>query len=313
MTLIEIDERLLALWRSSGSDLRRFAAACPEAGFGIAMGHKSVTLFHLESGLPTSLVRHVNLVSKAHGEGARLLERDVREVLGRLPTLKELQGTYARSSVQRAGQAVEFEFDRFIGECEADGDTIVDAKAKAAKARLANRLSDQEGLELRNRQAAIRDRFRQRDRIRKARVNRAFLAARIFATPQMKKLVFFLAAGAAVLTGAGVVTALIGAGMVVAALPDRRDAQRVRQAANAERNSDQALLVEEVRNAGRAFFARRAAFIRKSQEEARRAQKMRIQMINSRRRRGTAADSTVATTRVRAVRKPTRNRNGPER
>ena len=95
------------------------------------------------------------------------------------------------------------EFDQLIGEMEFDGEREEATKAKAGRAKLADRLSAEEKAELRDRQGRVRERYRQRDRIRRARVNRAFVSAKLFGSRAVRKTAFYLVAAGLLATGSG--------------------------------------------------------------------------------------------------------------
>ncbi len=270
-----IDDRVLLAWRRCSGDLQRLRAELDASGFSLCAGHTLVDgrpivrLIDRESLMTTSLTRHVNRVSKRAGQAAKLHEIDVGRVFGELPAEKQARAALRLDGPQRSADAVLGEFDRLIREMEADGERDQADRAKAAKERTANRLTAEERTRLRQRQALVRERYRRRDRIRRARVNRFFIAAGVFANPEVRKLAFYLLAAGAMATGAGLLGALAVAGVAVASLPSYQGARRLRAAHDQAAAKDRIAVAAELQAESRDFFRQRAIAMKLAEQRAR--------------------------------------------
>lgn len=276
-----VDARLMQAWRRCGGDLRRLRPALEELGLCLAAGNKRVEgvplvrLIDTETLLSTSLTRDLNRVRKASGEMERLQEPAIGTAIGRLPVEAEVKAALRRDAPARGTDAVLREFDQLVGEMEFDGEREEAVRAKKGRDRLAARLSAEEKAELRHRQALARERYRQRDRIRRARVNRAFVAAKLFGSRTVRKTAFYLVAAGLLATGAGLITALGAAGIAVAALPSFLSAKRLRAAAGQAAERDRAEMAGAVQLEAQRFFRERA-IARRAAEQKRKAQEERL-------------------------------------
>lgn len=316
-----IDDRVLLAWRASGGDLQRIAAALEAAGFALCAGDRivdgrpMVRLMDRESLMTTSLTRHVNRVTKRAGEPARLQETEVGQTLGPLPPEKALRVLLTREAPQRSAEALTLEFDRFIEEAGPEADQEQARKARAAREKLAARLTAEEKFALRQRQMLVKAHYRERDRVRRARVNRAFIAAGVFADPGVRKLAFYLVAAGALATGAGLLAALTVAGVAVATLPSFTSARQARADADRAMAKDRLEQAVELKDIARDFFRERAAHQRRRQREEARAQELR-RRAQIHRKRGRGVDKgTPPPAKVRQIarQRPVHRRGGPER
>lgn len=308
------DARVDFVWRKANRDLNAFVKGLPQAGFEIARGRSAMLLVDLESGFAPAVWRTIRRITGQAGESVSISDALVREACPNAPTLEQVRKIYRDGGLDGARKAVLNEFDRFTDEMDRDGQTEHAAKAKAAKAKLAFRLSEEDRLELRRRQTLVRERYRLRDRIRRARVNRAFLVAGLFAQRDVRRLAALLAAGAVLMTGAGLLGALAAAGVAVAALPTYRKAQAVQRRGELERADDNQTMAEELRVVGKDFFRQRAvAFSTQRRREKQDAERKRLEAQMRKRRSSAATRSNVQ--RGQAVVRPQRGRGrgDPER
>jgi hypothetical protein len=289
-----VDERLLEGWRRSGEDLHRLPEELEKLGFRLAAGDKlvagapAVRLIDTETLFATSLTRDLNRVRKANGDHIRIQEPELGAAIGELPSEAAVKAELRREAPQRSAADLLGEFDRLVAEAEADGEREEAAKARQGRARVAARLSTEEKEDLRTRQGRVRERYRQRDRIRRARVNRVFIAAGVFADPSVRKLAFYLVAAGALATGAGLLAALTIAGVAVAGLPSFTSARRARADAAESLAQDRVEQEVELRDTARAFFRERAIALRIA-DEKRRARERQAHLGAALRRRNQKA------------------------
>ena len=285
-----IDARLLEAWRRSDGDIRKLPAKLEALGFRLAAGDKRVAgmplvrVIDTQTLVASSLTRGLNRIRKAAGDTGRLQEPQVGATIGKLPSEAAVKAQLRREAPMRSAADLLGEFDRLVAETDADGDREEAAKARQGRDRLAARLTAEEQKDLRERQKFVRDRYRQRDRIRRARVNRAFLAARLFAGRDIRKAAFYMVAVGVLAAGAGLIPALAAAGIAIAEIPSYAGAKRLRAAA------DQAAIIEN-REMPRAVqaetqrFFRERAVARRVAEQERKAREARMRDAQANRQR----------------------------
>lgn len=285
-----LDARLLEGWRRSGGDLRKLSAELEKLGFRLAAGDKLVAgvplvrLVDTETLLATSLTRDLNRVRKAAGETIRIQEPELGAAIGKLPPEAAVKAELRRDAPQRSATDLLGEFDCLVAETEAEGEREEAAKARKGRDRVAARLTTDEQKDLRERQNLVRSRYRQRDRIRRARVNRAFLAAKLFAGREIRKAAFYLVAVGVLATGAGLIPALAAAGVAVAAIPSYVGARRRRIAADQAAIVERAEMAQAVREESQRFFRERAVARRVAEQQQRaREERMRAAQANRQR------------------------------
>lgn len=315
-----IDTRVMQAWRRAGGDLARLRAELAGVGIVLAAGDERVAgvpivqLIDTETLKPTSLTRCLNRL-RVNGDAPRLREVAVGASVGELQPVDSVKATLRRDAPQRSAAAVLGEFDRLIDGLEADGERELAVKARKGRDRVAARLSTEERQELRARQNLVRSHYRQRDRIRRARVNRAFIAAGVFADPGVRKLAFYIVAAGALATGAGLLVALTVAGVTVASLPSFTSARRARVDAVEALAQDRLAQTIELRDTTRAFFRDRVVRQIRQQRQEARVKEMRLRKQIHRKRGRDTVKGAPPPGRVRPVarQRPINRRGGPER
>ncbi|WP_293800159.1 hypothetical protein [uncultured Bosea sp.] len=285
-----INARVLYAWRQAGGDLALLREELEGAGFRLAAGDKRIAgvpivqLIDSETLKSTSLTRYLNRL-RVNGDGPRIREVAVGASMGELPAMDDVKARLRNDAPQRSAEAVLTEYDRLVAEMEADGEREEAIKAGKGRARLAARLSAEERDDLRARQMKVRGRYRQRDRIRRARVNRGFIAAKLFAGREIRKAVFYMVAVGVLATGAGLIPALAAAGIAVATIPSYASAKRLRIAADQAAIVERSEMAQAVREESQRFFRERAVArrIAEQQDLARKA-RMRAEQANLQRR-----------------------------
>ena len=290
-----LDARLLEAWRRSGGDIRKLPAELEKLGFRLAAGDKRVAgvpmvlLIDTETVHAGSLTRDLNRVRKAAGETMRIREPAMGAAVGELKPEKEVKAQLRRTAPQRADEALLGEFDRLIEEMDAAGEREEAAKAKVGRGRLAARLSAEESQTLKARQSDVRSRYRQRNRIRRARVNRSFVAAELFGSRKLRKVAFLLVSVGVLAVGGGLFTALAASGVAVGLLPSFTSAKRRRAEADQAAAVDRTAMAKELRAETQRFFRERAV-ARRSGEEKELARKARMRADQANRQRLAQAD-----------------------
>jgi hypothetical protein len=312
-----IDARLRQGWRQAGGDLACLRGELEALGFRLAAGDERIAgvpivqLIDAETLKMTSLTRHLNRL-RVFGDAPRLREVAIGASVGELPPVKEVKAQLRREAPQRSAEGLLREFDQMVAEMDADGERAEADKARKARARLAGRLSAEEKEDLRERQSRVRERYRKRDRIRRARVNRAFIAAGLFANRETRKAAFYLVAIGILATGAGLISALAVAGITVAAIPTFHSARRLRAAADREAVLERAEMAREVQEETRNFFRERAIRQKATNEQAR-ARYARLRIHRNRQRSAVRPEAPPPGSSRAVQRTPGRRRGGPER
>lgn len=225
-----LDGEVLALWIASGRDLRCFSSMLEGTDYGAAQGDKVIMLVHRPTGDSWPLRRQIARLEKREGRRLSLSAREFARVFQHAPPLATATKAPAAERLRDAHLAVQAELTRWAAELEAD-----DAKVLAGKVR---RRADGWRHAAKIEATAIRAGYRRRDLIRRRRVDRAFKAARILDRPDVRRAAFWLAATGIMMTGAGLVAALVAAGAAVQFLPARDDARRIAADARREKEHD---------------------------------------------------------------------------
>lgn len=281
-----IEARLLEAWRRTGKDLRKLPIELEKLGFRLAAGDKLVAgvplvrLIDTETLLAVSLLRSLNRVRKATGDRAPVQEPELGAIVGQLPPEAALKADLRQGAMQRSAADLLCEFDWLIAETQADGDREAASKAAKGRSRVASRLTAEELRDLSERQQLVRSRYRQRDRIRRARVNRAFIAAKLFASREVRKAAFYVVAIGVLATGAGLIPALAAGGIAVASLPSYLGAKRVRAAADQAALQERAEMAKAIHLESQRFFRERAV-ARRVAEQQRRAREERMRVAQA--------------------------------
>lgn len=312
-----LDNRLRQAWRQAGGDLSCLRREVEAVGFRLAAGDRRIAgvpivqLVDIETLKPASLTRQLNRLA-LYGDGPPFREVVIGATFGELPALAEVKYELRRDAPQRSAAAVLGEFNELIAEMEADGERAEAAKARKGRARLAARLSAEERDDLRTRQDSVKSRYRQRDRIRRARVNRAFIAAKLFASREVRKAAFYLMTVGVIATGAGLIPALAAAGFVIGALPTFHSARRLRFAADREAKLERVEMDREVQEETRSFFRERA-IRQKAMSGKASAQHTRMRIHRNRQRDVRRPEAPPPASHSAVQRSPNRRRGGPER
>ena len=185
----------------------------------LAAGDKALLVVDDKTGFAAPLARLLRQTAKSASVDLTIRERDLRAAFPNLPAFSEAREAGFITAKDEAARSVENELSMFAREADLDGRSELAARLKKARAR--EREKRREGLRqtLKERRAEIVGLYRRRDRIRRARVNRAFAAARWLASPELRRLAFVAAAGAVILAGGGLGAALVAGGVVVHLLP----------------------------------------------------------------------------------------------
>lgn len=252
-----------AEFEAAQRDLAAFGRRLGAAGLAVARGDRAILIVDAATGHHDALVRLLRREAKASGRPLTLTEVELGRAFPNLPPFVPVRDAGLAAAKAQASAAVDTEWWRALDEARAENDGVA-LQAFRAK-RLTERAAEAaEGRRvfkatLKARRAEIQALYRQRDTIRRLRVDRAFGAARLFASPRLRRVAFALAATGLLLTGASLLAALVGAGVAVGALPHRARARRFATAAQAERLRDRAAQSAEL---DRAYGDMRRTFAR---------------------------------------------------
>ena len=227
-----------SIWSAAGGDPKTFVANISLVGMRLAAGDKAVMIVDDRTGYSAPLARQVQQFAKAAGHTVKIRKEDLRTSFPDLPALKDAIQAGLADANSRATAGVSFEFDLLTAEAKIDGQGDLAERLKKARARARDKRKSAIKATLKARRAEIRALFRQRDRIRRARIGRAFRAAHWIDNQGARKLAFLLASSAALIAGGGLGIALLAGGMAIGALPTYERARAIKRLAEIERNAD---------------------------------------------------------------------------
>ena len=249
--------RAFAIFEEAGRDLETFAGRLEAAGLSVARGTKNLLLDDADdrdrkvvllvddtTGYSTSLVRLLRREGKAAGRPFAITEREVSAAFPAELPFEQVRDVGLERARAKAGREVEVERRTATFEALADGDAaeLEAFRVRRRKAREAEEAQAQIAFRatLKARRDAIQTLYRERDAVRRRRVDRAFQAAGLFATPAMKRLAFGLAAAGVLMTGGGLAMALAGGLYAAHLVPSRARARSLAAAAQRDRAGDTA-------------------------------------------------------------------------
>lgn len=251
----EWSQAAFKLFEDANRDLSTFAGRLEAAGLSTARGSKPllekdgiterdekvVLLLDDATGYCTPLVRLLRREAKAAGRPLKITEREVDAAFPQALRLKDsrdagLERTRARAEHDLAAE-------RRTAEVEAalDGDA---EEFAAYRKRRRQRQDDEVQAQaearatLKARREAIAALYRERDELRRRRVDRTFRAARLLDRPELRRLAFALAAGGVLMTGGSLALALAVGVVALDVLPTRARARAAAAAARHERAGD---------------------------------------------------------------------------
>ena len=230
--------RVFVHWLAGQGDAAKIESNFCRSGIRLAAGTKVTLVIDDATGFHAPLGRMLRQTAKARGEPLKLREQDIANIFPTLPPFEDARDAGLTAARIEAERQVDREFDRFIVEAETDDDSALAARLKKARARERGERRDRLHQTLKARRAEIVDYYRRRDRIRRARVNRAFRAARWGVDRDVRQLAFVAAAGVVALAGGGLGIALVAGGLAVAMLPDYERARALAATAAACRSQE---------------------------------------------------------------------------
>ena len=232
------------LFEGADHDLAAFAREIENSGYTVARGEEAMLLVDDETGFHTSLVRLLRREAKAVGRPLDIAERDVVAAFPDAPAFNQARDLGLARARAKAEREVEVERRAATHEALIDGDSAeLEAFRKErhrarAEAETQDRIAFQATLKARRQEISAF--YRQRDALRRRRVDRAFQAARLFDTPAFRRLAFALAAAGMLMTGGSLALAIGGGIVAMDLLPTRARARVAAAAAQRERAEDAA-------------------------------------------------------------------------
>ena len=244
----KVDAQVLHIYMQSNGSMKTFAVLLNKAGFTVGRGKSAVLVIHEDSGFYGSMARVINRAAKSAKVDLKVSAESFEAAFGRAEPSEIARADGFSRARRRAEAGLGREFAKAVFEAGADGDMN---GADAEKARLKTHLDASKdrfarAASIRAIQDAIFILYRQRDAARKRRVDRAFRTAGMVRTRGYVRRAFQLAAGATLLTGAGLTFALgVGAIAAGAAIYHRTQAypkaQKIAAEATRDRHADLAL------------------------------------------------------------------------
>ena len=250
----EWSRRAFALFERTGRDFSAFAGLLDGAGLRVARDtfsldgardeDRATLLVDDATGFATSLVRLLRREAKATGRPLAIREAEIATAFPDAPPFTKARDHGLERARQKAGREVEIEYRTASTEALVDGN-VADIEAFRIRRRrqaeeAEGRARDQLQATLKGRREEIQALYRRRDETRRRRVDRAFRQARLFETPQMRKLLFGLGASGVLLTGGSLGLAFAGGVLAMGLLPSRAQARAMAASASRERAEDAA-------------------------------------------------------------------------
>ena len=254
----EWSARAFAIFEEAGRDLTAFADRLEAAGLLVARGSKDVSpmnegprsddkvvlLVDDATGYSTSLVRLLRREAKAAGRPLAVKESEVSAAFPHAAPFGQARDAGLERARTQAERNLATERRAAGAEAALDGD-VEELEAFRRQARKAREEEDARDRSLaqttlRARREAIAALYRERDAVRRRRVDRAFQTARLLDTPDVRRAVFALAAAGVLLTGGSLALALAAGVVILELLPTRARARAAAAAARHERAGDAA-------------------------------------------------------------------------
>ncbi len=230
------------LFEGCHRNLDVFAGKIEGSGFMVAQGDRAILLVDDKTGYHTSLVRLLRREAKAAGRPLDMSEQDVAAAFPTAPPFDQARDTGLERARAKAERDVEVERRTATYEAIADADTAELEAFRVSRRKAKEQDEAQERARfqatLKARREVIQALYRERDAVRRRRVDRAFRAARVFATPELRRLAFGLAAAGVLMTGGGLVMALAGGLYAAHLVPSRTRARILATAAQRDRTAD---------------------------------------------------------------------------
>ena len=196
------------------------------------------------TGYSTSLVRLLRREAKARRTAARHHRARGRRGLPAHRRFEQAATSASNGPERGPGERSRSSAGSAIYDALADGDVaeLEAFRVRRRKAQDAERRRPRLNFALpcKARREAIQALYRERDAVRRRRVDRAFRAARVFATPAMRRLAFGLAAAGVLMTGGGLAMAMAGGLYAAHLVPSRARARSLAAAAQHDRRADAA-------------------------------------------------------------------------
>jgi hypothetical protein len=216
--LKDIDTLVRTNWFFARGNLPFFRQQLLEAGLDIAQGDKTLRLVHQASAAHFDLVRTIRKAAKLDGSPIKLTHAQLVDGLGTVDKLRIVQDRGFERALERARRSVEVEGDKLKEEAGIDeGPQSADAMAIILDARLAELVFIKRTMTARR--EAIIEAERERDKIRRRRVDRAFKQAKWLDSPALRRMAFLAAGYGVLLAGGGLAVVLIVGGVAAAAIP----------------------------------------------------------------------------------------------
>lgn len=228
---------LYTAWMEASGDLGAFAVGLDAIGFDLFRGDRAVIARHRGTGGIVPLRRGLNMASREVGAALDYTRYTFDGRFGLLLSFDAIKDEKSTRRLNLAQAATDEELRRLGLEALIDGDARQATKAYGAMAARRKREENAQRRTDRDLKLEIQRERHRLELIRKKRVDRAFLAAAIFDSSRMRKLVFAAAATGVLLAGGGVALALVAAGFTIGALPTREQARAVKRQAQQDRRA----------------------------------------------------------------------------
>ena len=236
-------------WIEAKKDWSVFQNRLTNAGMAIASGDQAMLVVDDATGASLPLLRALNAAAKAAKDPDRIRKKDINDTFPDARPFEAERDTGLERAQAKAREALEQDFERLIAEAEHDQQGSLAERLRKRRSDYQARQKHSFARTLKARRTEIDKVYRERLRVQRARVNRAFLAAKWLDNPTTRKIAFTVAGTGMLMAGGGFGLALLAGGLAMASLPtfDRARALKFRLALRSEFNKTEQKL--KIRNA----------------------------------------------------------------
>jgi hypothetical protein len=217
-------------------DLRLFKTMIEANGFALAAGNKTVQLIEPDAGGAFDLARVLRADASREKRKRRIKQADLAAAFGPLESVDDVRDRLLAKALAAAQKETGFERKMLAAETRLD--QSVDGMALDGPLPAPINLQPLTKTTLKVRREAIFAEQRERDALRRHRVDRAFKFAQWFDCPAAKKVAFMAAVLGVTLAGGGLTLAVVAGCVAVTQVPTRERARGLAMLAKLQRQAD---------------------------------------------------------------------------
>ena len=248
-------QRVYQHWIEAKKDWLVFQNCLSNAGMAIAMGDHAALIVDEATGATLPLRRALNNAAKAAKDPDRIRKQEVADAF---PDVRPFQAERDRGlerAEAKARKALELDFASLVAEAAHDRQDSLAEKLRRRRRDYHARHKQTFARTLKARRSEIAKLYREHERIRRARVNRAFRAAKSLDNPTTRRIAFTIAGTGMLMAGGGFPLALLAGGLAIAALPTFDQARALKFRLALISGADKAEEQARIRDAYKALLA----------------------------------------------------------